>query len=129
MKKGFTILELIIVIIIIGVLATLGFNQYRNAIENARGAEARSVLSTLRSSQIAYRSEHPVYANLEQINVNAPADCNQTTHYYFYSCDTNTGTCTATRCIAGGKPPAADQKCKISLPIDEPLTEQCGYGV
>lgn len=49
-KKGFTLLELLIVIIIIGVLATLGLMQYQTVVEKSRGAEARQVLSTLRSS-------------------------------------------------------------------------------
>jgi prepilin-type N-terminal cleavage/methylation domain-containing protein len=46
---GFTLLELIIVLIIVGVLATLGIMQYQAAIEKSRGAEARQTLSTLRS--------------------------------------------------------------------------------
>ncbi|MBU0504178.1 MAG: prepilin-type N-terminal cleavage/methylation domain-containing protein, partial [Candidatus Omnitrophica bacterium] len=49
MKRGFTLLELMIVIIIVGVLATLGITQYQTAIERARGAEARQVISQLRS--------------------------------------------------------------------------------
>lgn len=46
---GFTLLELIIVLIIVGVLATLGIMQYQAAIEKSRGAEARQTISTLRS--------------------------------------------------------------------------------
>ncbi|MBU0549165.1 MAG: type II secretion system GspH family protein, partial [Candidatus Omnitrophica bacterium] len=47
--KGFTLLELMIVIIILGVLATLGVMQYQAAIEKSRGAEARQVIGQLRS--------------------------------------------------------------------------------
>jgi len=50
MRKGFTLLELMIVIIIVGVLATLGIMQYQSTIEKSRGAEARSTISTLRSA-------------------------------------------------------------------------------
>ena len=124
-------LELIVVIVIIGVLATLGFNQYRQAIENARGAEGRSVLSTLRSSQIAYHAEHTdKYAELSEIGgTSVPSNCQQVTNYYSYSCDTATGTCTATRCTSGGKPPPGSLACSISLPINDPLTESCeAYG-
>lgn len=53
MKKGFTLLELIVVIIIIGVLATLGFGQYTRMIERARGAEARQVAGSLRTQAAA----------------------------------------------------------------------------
>jgi prepilin-type N-terminal cleavage/methylation domain-containing protein len=47
--SGFTMLELVIVIVIIGVLATLGIVQYSTVLERSRGAEAKQVLGTLRS--------------------------------------------------------------------------------
>jgi len=47
--KGFTLLELIVVIIIIGILATLGFAQYTRMIERSRGAEARQVMGSIRT--------------------------------------------------------------------------------
>jgi prepilin-type N-terminal cleavage/methylation domain-containing protein len=48
MKKGFTLLELLIVIIIVGIMATLGLTQYTSVVERSRGAEARQVLGQLR---------------------------------------------------------------------------------
>ena len=57
MRRGFTLIELLVVIIIIGVLATLGVMQYQSAIEKSRGAEARQVISTLRSSCAAIRMQ------------------------------------------------------------------------
>jgi prepilin-type N-terminal cleavage/methylation domain-containing protein len=54
MKRGFTLLELIIVVMIIGVLATLGFATYGRLIEGARGAEARDIIGAMRKMAIAY---------------------------------------------------------------------------
>ena len=49
MRKGFTLIEIMIVIIIVGILATMGIVQYTKAIEKARGAEAKNFLGSLRS--------------------------------------------------------------------------------
>lgn len=110
MRKGFTLLELIIVIIIIGVLATLGFTQYTKVMEKGRAAEARAVLGTLRTAQNAYFQEFGAYtATIADTGVDAPPDCTGTTHYFSYACSGGvggTGTCTATRCgVGAGKTP------------------------
>ena len=103
MKKGFTLLELVVVIIIIGILATLGFTQYGKVIEKGRIAEARMVLGAIRSAQEGYKQEHGDYtATAGDLAVSFPTSCN-TTHYFVYSVTNATGT--ATRCESGGKSP------------------------
>ncbi len=62
MIKGFTLLELIVVIIIIGVLASLAAPQYFKVTERARAAEGVSLLSLLRGSQIRYYVEQASYS-------------------------------------------------------------------
>lgn len=104
MRKGFTLLELIIVIIIIGVLATLGFTQYTRMVEKGRTAEAKAILGTLRSAEEAYRLEYGNYtATIGNLAVDAPADCTNTTHYFSYGVTATQAT--ATRCVTGGKIP------------------------
>ena len=116
MKKGFTLIELIIVIIIIGVLASLGLGQYVKVVEKGRAAEARMILGTLRTAEIAYYTEFQTYESVGNLGVSAPASC-LSTHFFSYSC--TTGTCTATRCTASGKTPqvaAADVYTKTLTP-------------
>ncbi len=48
--KGFTLLEVMIVIIIIGVLASLAMPRFFSTIEYARGVEAMYAIATIRQS-------------------------------------------------------------------------------
>ena len=113
MKKGFTLVELVIVIIIVGILASVGMTQYTKVVEKARAAEARMILGTLRTAEISEYTENGSYVVMASLGVSAPAAC-ATTHYFSYGC-TAAGLCTATRCTSGGKTPnvvVADQYIK-----------------
>ena len=49
-KKGFTLLEIIIVVIIVGVLASLALPRLFSTVEFSRSTEALAAISTLRAS-------------------------------------------------------------------------------
>jgi len=103
MRKGFTLLELVVVVIILGILATLGFTQYTKMVEKGRTAEAKMILGQIRTAQAAYNQQFGGYTSvLANIAVEAPSACG-TNHYFSYSVDATTGT--ATRCTTGGKAP------------------------
>lgn len=109
MKKGFTFLEILVVIIIIGVLATLGFNQYTRMMEKSRTAEAKTILSQLRGAQLTHLQDESSYGVLADLSVEVPSTCaGQASHYFQYSCNAGNGSCIATRCTGiNGKQPGA----------------------
>ena len=119
MRKGFTLLELIVVIIILGILASVGFGQYARMVEKGRSAEAKVVLGQLRSAQAAYWQEWGTYsANIGSLIVSAPTDC-QTTHFFQYSTSGSAaGICRAIRCTAGGKAPPVVAASVYSLTLN-----------
>ncbi len=114
MRRGFTLLELIVVIIIIGILGTLGFTQYTKVLEKGRTAEAKAILGQMRTAQEAYYQERGSRtATIGDLAVESPTSC-ASTHYFSYSTDATTGT--ATRCTSGGKTPnAADPGYTVTL--------------
>jgi len=61
MKKGFTLIELIIVVIAISILATVAVPQYLKAIERAKSAKARHALGLVAQAEKSYRAEKDAY--------------------------------------------------------------------
>lgn len=55
-QRAFTLLELLIVIIIIGVLAAIAMTQYSGAIANSKNSAAKAVLGEMRKAAVAYEA-------------------------------------------------------------------------
>ncbi len=67
-QKGFTLIELMIVVAIIGILATLGVPQFQRFQARARQAEARTSLSGIYMAMKSFQAEwNRYYGNLEAI--------------------------------------------------------------
>ncbi len=60
-QKGFTLIELMIVVAIIGILAAIAIPNFRNYQMKAKTAEAKTNLGAIRTSQEAYRAENDAY--------------------------------------------------------------------
>lgn len=57
-KKGFTLVEILIVVIILGILAAIVIPQFTNASEDARKSSLTSQLQTIRSQVELYKLQH-----------------------------------------------------------------------
>ena len=60
-RAGFTLLELLMVVIIIAILASIALPQYLRAVAKSRRAEGVNVLAQVRSAELRYSAEHQVY--------------------------------------------------------------------
>jgi prepilin-type N-terminal cleavage/methylation domain-containing protein len=63
-RRGFTLVELAVVIVIIGVLASFGVPQFMKSVERSKAAEAFNFLSAVRSSQERYQAREGKYASV-----------------------------------------------------------------
>ena len=61
LKSAFTLIELLIAIMIVGILATISVPRYMKTMETARARDALASLEQIRHGEIAYREEENTY--------------------------------------------------------------------
>jgi prepilin-type N-terminal cleavage/methylation domain-containing protein len=129
LKKGFTLIELMIVIIVIALLAVVAIVQYNLAIERTRSAEAKDVLGYFRKTcaSIYARDRSVIKCTPQNLGIGMeegmlPSECLRS-HYFNFSAEEspsfeNVMVFTATRCTKYGRPPNAKQFGAITLAVD-----------
>lgn len=65
--RGFTLIELMIAVVIIGILSAIAYPAYNEYVRKARRAEAKSMLQEIQLQQEKYRANHNSYGTLSDL--------------------------------------------------------------
>jgi len=87
--SGFTLLELMIVLVVVAILASFAIPSYLSQLRKSRRSDATSSLGDLQLRQERYRAENPTYGTLTQLN----AGTTTPNGYYTVSLATLSGNC------------------------------------
>lgn len=126
-NHGFTIIELLIVIIIIGILALIGVVAYGNAQQSARNSKRQSDISSLHTAIEAYTTQNSgVYPSLAEMN-DAAAGGFRETNLKGVPAETFTDPKAANSTLAGAR--TANQYAYVATPAgcDNSTTDCTGY--
>jgi len=78
-RKGFTLIELMIVVVIIGILAALAIPRFMQATTKSKQSEAKGILKQIYTMERTYRQENGAYlacavaADFNTLGVELPA--------------------------------------------------------
>ncbi len=86
-KKGFTLLELLVVVLIIGILAGIALPQYKKALLKSRATEAINTLKAIQDAQQRYFLSNGAYVH--HTTDLTPLDIEIKEGYYRFFCNEN----------------------------------------
>ena len=90
MKKGFTLIDLLVVVLIIGILSAVALPQYTKAVTKARFAEALTLLKTMKTAKDVCFLETGSSCYFDEMSVDFPNSnsdrCEAETEYFNFQC-------------------------------------------
>lgn len=127
-ERGFTLIELMVTVAIIGIIVAVGYPSYTQHIARTHRKAAQSVMHTLLSKQEMVAVAVEGYTtDLAKLNVNLPAEV---TARYTITLATNAGPPPwhSVRAVPFGEQAAADAKCGTLTLKSTGEKEQTGVG-
>ena len=98
-EKGFTLIELMIVVVIVGILASIAIPKFSAMISKAKSTEAKSILNQIISLEVSYYYSNSAYVAFDNVDVSAidfQLPSNAKFDYKFVDNGDGTGLATAT---------------------------------
>jgi prepilin-type N-terminal cleavage/methylation domain-containing protein len=131
-QKAFTLTEIIVVVIILGIIATLGVRYYINTMEHAHQRDAIVNLTAIHSANQVYRARNGQYwppASNQGVNaINTALKLNIIEDGMTYTCNTGGTPGQTFACFADRKPPAALFRVRVTQAPLTATNPQCVTG-
>lgn len=110
---GFTLLELLITLVIVGILASIAYPSFIESVRKSRRADGIAALTQARHAQERFRANNPTYSGtLDNTGLNLPAT-SPDGHYTLAVGGNTTKTYTATVTAKGSSPQINDTACRV----------------
>ena len=84
-KKGFTLVELVIVIVIVGILSAISVPVYRGYVEKAIMAEGNTLLGAIAKAELAYHVQHKRFVAINKTQASKKLGVDARGGKYFYA--------------------------------------------
>ena len=95
--RGFTLIELMITVAVIGILAAIAYPSYQDSLRKSRRSDAINALGTAQLAQEKWRANNTTYGTLANIGISATSS----ERYYAISV---AGSVNTTTCADSGSP-------------------------
>ena len=117
--QGFTLIELVITIAIIGIIASLAYPSYQNSVMKSRRADATSALLKLQMDQEKHRANNAAYAAVVgAAGLGWPSETTENGYYKIAITANDAAGFTATATAETGTSQANDAPC-TTITIDQ----------
>ncbi len=91
-RKGFTLVELMVVIVIVGILAAVAIPKFTHASHKAKASEFPTILAQIFTAEAAYEAETGSFTtSFTSLNMSDPTNASTYFTYSIPSADASTG--------------------------------------